>query len=101
MHRVLVLYGQPADPDQFRSHYEQTHIPLAKKIPGLQAMHVAFDVTSPRGPSPYFCTVELDFEDAGAMAAGLGSPEGQAAAADVVNFAPEGATLVSYDVNNV
>src|SRR3954469_13493683 len=32
MHRLLVLYPQPSDPEHFRSYYESTHLPLVAKL---------------------------------------------------------------------
>ena len=37
MHKFVVLYNQPEDPEHFRSYYESTHIPLAAGLPGLKA----------------------------------------------------------------
>jgi uncharacterized protein (TIGR02118 family) len=34
MIQTLVLYNAPADTVAFQRYYHQTHIPLAKKIPG-------------------------------------------------------------------
>ena len=39
MHRVLALYGMPKDSEHFRRYYEQTHVPIARKIPGLKRFH--------------------------------------------------------------
>jgi uncharacterized protein (TIGR02118 family) len=38
MHRVLVLYLPPKDPQACREYFENTHIPLASKIPGQRTM---------------------------------------------------------------
>ena len=34
MARLLVLYKAPKDASAFDKHYAETHIPIAKKIPG-------------------------------------------------------------------
>ena len=98
MHRLLVLYPPPADPDHFRSHYEGTHIPLVAKMPGIRGYRYSFDITAARGESPYFCVFEADFDDAAALAAGRGSPERQAVAADVQNYATGGVTVLDYEM---
>jgi uncharacterized protein (TIGR02118 family) len=98
MHKLVVLYPPPPDPAAFRAYYEGTHIPLAAKLPGMRAHRYAFDVGSPAGESPYFCIFEADFDDAAAMGAAMGSPEGQVVAADVPNYAPPGVVMLSYDV---
>lgn len=99
MHRALALYGTPTDPDHFRRYYESTHIPIARTIPGVKGLRWSFDVQAlTGGESPYFCVAELDFESAEALQAALETPEGQATAADVPNYATGGVTIVHYDV---
>ena len=99
MHRMLVLYPPPSDPDAFRSYYVDTHLPLAEKIPGLRSYTYGFDLATPDGSdSPYFAKFEGEFDDEASFLAGLGSPEGQAAGADLANFATGGAVLLHYDV---
>jgi uncharacterized protein (TIGR02118 family) len=98
MHKLVVLYPPPVDPDAFRAYYESTHVPLAATLPGLRAYRYALDVGSPGGESPYFCIFEGEFDDAAALGAAMSSPEGQKVAADVPNYATGGATLITYDV---
>jgi len=59
MHRLLVLYPPPTDPDHFRSYYVDTHLPLVAKLPGLRGYRYSFDVAASEGESPYFCVFEL------------------------------------------
>jgi uncharacterized protein (TIGR02118 family) len=47
---------------------------------------------------PYHLQAELYFDSSDAMMAALGSPEGQAAAADVANFATGGVTMMTSEV---
>jgi uncharacterized protein (TIGR02118 family) len=85
MHKLTVQYTDPADPAVFEKHYREVHVPLAAKIPGLRR----FTITKPRGlgcAAPYLIA-ELWFDDAATLDAGLRSPEGVAAAADVQNLA--------------
>jgi hypothetical protein len=55
-------------------------------------------VTALGADSPYFCVFQADLDDAAALDAALGSPEGEATAADVPNYATGGALLLRYDV---
>jgi uncharacterized protein (TIGR02118 family) len=96
MHKVVVLYPPQADPARFKTYYEETHLPLARKLPGLKAMRHSFDVVSPAGESPYFCVFEAEFADGAALGAAMGSPEGQLVADDVANFADVAPTLIIY-----
>ncbi len=96
MYQVTVLYNHPTDPAEFDNHYERTHAPLAAKIPGLRRYTYSKPTTGPDGTQPAFYLVAvLDFDDEAAMGAGMSSPEGQAAAADLPNFASGGATLLT------
>ncbi len=91
MHRLLVLYPPPTDPDHFRRYYVDTHLPLVAKLPGLRGYRYSFDVVASEGESPYFCVFEADFDDAAAYRAATASAEGQATRADVPNYATGGA----------
>ena len=102
MARLLVMYRAPKDPAAFDKHYQQTHIPLAKKIPGLRKFEVnQGEIGTPAGPSPFHLIATLHFDDMAALQKALGSPEGQAAAADVPNFASGGADMLVFDSREV
>ncbi|MGX8903726.1 EthD family reductase [Streptomyces netropsis] len=100
MHRSLVLYSEPADPDHFRDYYVNHHLPLVKTWPGPLAWRYSFDVAATEGEAPYFAVFEADFADAAAMAAALASPHGQRVAADVVNYATGGWVVIHYPVQD-
>ncbi|MFW7354924.1 MAG: EthD family reductase [Brucella sp.] len=97
MHKLIALYEKPADEAQFRSHLEKVHLPLVAKFPGLRAMRHGFDVVNP-DTSSYFAVVECEFDSAEDMHAALASPESQAAADDVPNYASAGVTILTYAV---
>lgn len=102
MAKLVVLYKHPSDPSAFDAHYFSTHVPLAKKIPGLRSYEVSTGpVGGPQGESPYRLVAILKFDSAHAVQQGLGSPEGQAAAADLGNFAQAGAELLIFDTKEV
>ncbi|HYZ81318.1 MAG TPA: EthD family reductase [Solirubrobacteraceae bacterium] len=98
MHKLVVLYPPPADPDKFRSYYTSTHLKLVAKMPGLRAYRYGFDLAAPAGDSSYWCMFEADFDDINAMSAARSSPEGQAVAADVANYADQAPVMFSFDV---
>jgi uncharacterized protein (TIGR02118 family) len=98
MAQLVVLYKTPTDKAAFDKHYAQTHIPLAKKIPGVLSYTLSDgDVATPAGPSGIHLVAILEFESLAAIAAGFASPEGQAAGADVATFATGGADLLMFD----
>ncbi|HVT68583.1 MAG TPA: EthD family reductase [Trebonia sp.] len=98
MHVLTVCYGQPQDPGAFDSYYTSTHAPLAKKLPGLTSFTYRHCASLDGSPPPYYLLAELAFPSGEALDAALSSAEGQAAAADVANFATGGATMfVAHD----
>jgi uncharacterized protein (TIGR02118 family) len=87
MAQLLALYHQPADPAAFDRYYFETHVPLAKKVPGLRSyVRQRRPVNVIAGsPAPHFIA-ELSFDSMADLQAALSSPEGQAAAGDLSNF---------------
>ncbi|MGV0625325.1 EthD family reductase [Mycolicibacter minnesotensis] len=96
MYRLVVLYGPPADADHFRDHYRDVHLPLVRAIPGVSNISYSHGVDALGGPSPYYSVFQADFDSADAFAAGMDSPEGQLAAADIPNYASGGATILHF-----
>ena len=100
MIQLTVLYGKPQDPAAFDRHYQQTHAVLAQKIPGLKGYTVNKPASlNPQEPAPYYLIADLYFENMAALQTALQSPEGQAAAGDLQNFASGGATLLAGEVS--
>ena len=102
MAEVLVIYKTPKDPAAFDKYYAETHIPLAKKLPGLRKYQISQGpVASPAGASGVHLIATLSFDSMAALQAALGGPEGQAAAGDLPNFATGGVDLMFYDTREV
>lgn len=100
MHKLLVLYPEPADPDHFRDYYVSTHLPLVARMPGLLACRYSFEVTATRGESPYFAVFEAEFADAAALTAARASAQGQEVSADVANYATGGVVAIDFPLQN-
>ncbi|HEY3560664.1 MAG TPA: EthD family reductase [Kribbella sp.] len=100
MHKLLVLYPEPTDPDHFRDYYVSKHLPLVARMPGLLAWRYSFDVAATHGQAPYFAVFEAEFADADAMTAARSSPEGQQVSADVANYATGGAVVIDFPIQN-
>jgi uncharacterized protein (TIGR02118 family) len=95
MVKLTVLYGPPTDPAAFDDYYTNTHVPLVDRMPGLQRFEASRVVAAPDGDEPpYYRIAELWFESQEALQASMGSPEGQATAGDIPNFASGGATVL-------
>src|SRR6202012_3301571 len=100
MAHVVVMYKTPKDAAAFDQHYATTHIPLAKKIPGLRKYEVSRGpVMTPFGPSPYHLVATLHFDDMRAMQPSCASPEGRAAGADAQSIAD--LEILLYDDHEV
>lgn len=98
MVKLIVLYGQPADPTAFDAHYFSAHADLVARMPGVRRFEVARCNSLDGTPPPYYMQAELWFDDGAALQECFASPEGQAAAGDVPNFATGGATMLVGDV---
>jgi len=98
MASLVVLYKTPKDAPAFDKYYAETHIPIAKKIPGLRRYEISRGaVASPAGPSGIHLVATLSFDSMAALQSALGTAEGQAAAADVQKFATGGADMLMFD----
>ncbi len=87
MIKLVVLYRKPADVAAFDKYYNETHTPLARKLPGLKKLEVCRFFGSPGGEPKFYLMAEMYFESKDALFAALGSPEGKAAGKDVMSFA--------------
>jgi uncharacterized protein (TIGR02118 family) len=103
MAKVYAMYKRPADPAAFDRYYYGTHVPIAKRIPGLRHYEVTTgSVTAVGGAdAPYHLIAVLTFDSLAAVEAALVSPEGQATAADLGNFATAGVDLYVADTQSI
>jgi uncharacterized protein (TIGR02118 family) len=63
MAQLLALYHQPPDPAAFDRYYFETHVPIAKKVPGLRSYIVNDGPLNliAGSPAPYLIA-ELSFD---------------------------------------
>jgi uncharacterized protein (TIGR02118 family) len=102
MAHVVVMYKTPKDAAAFDKHYFETHIPIAKKMPGLRKFEVSRGpVATPAGPSAFHLIATLYFDSMAQIQAAFASAEGKAAAADVQKFATGGADMILFDTREV
>jgi uncharacterized protein (TIGR02118 family) len=98
MARLVVVYRTPSDPEAFDRYYFKSHVPIAKKIPGLRKYEVSRGpVATPAGPSGVYLVATLHFDDLKAVQNAFASPEGQAAAADVAALATGGVDMYFFE----
>jgi len=102
MAELVVLYKTPKDTAAFDKYYFETHVPIAKKIPGLKKYTVSKGpIATPAGPSQFHLIATLTFNSLVDIQAAFGSPEGKAAAADVPKFASGGVEMQMFDTREV
>jgi uncharacterized protein (TIGR02118 family) len=95
--RLVVMYRTPKDAAAFDKYYFETHVPIAKGLPGLRKYETSQGpVATPAGASGIHLIATLHFEDMAALQKAFASTEGQAAAADVRKFAPNDADVQMF-----
>lgn len=95
MIKITLLYGHPQDPQAFERYYRETHLPLAGRMSGVARLEqTRFGPGLDAAPPEYYRMAELYFTNAAQLQTTLGSPEGQAAVADLPNFATGGVTVL-------
>lgn len=98
MAKLFAIYQQPQDAAAFDDYYFNKHVPLAKTIPGLKSYEVTTgDVMGMAGKHGVYLVAVLEFESLEAIGAAMVSPQGQATAADLANFASAGVDVMMGD----
>ncbi len=96
------MYRTPKDAAAFDEYYFRTHVPIAKKIPGIRKYEVSRGaVGTPAGASGFHLIATLHFDDMAAVARAFSSAEGQAAAADVQKFATGGVEMYVFESREI
>jgi uncharacterized protein (TIGR02118 family) len=102
MASVMVLYKTPKDAAAFDRYYMESHVPIARTIPGLRRYELSNGpVATPAGPSDVHLIATLHFDDMAAVQAAFASPEGQRAAADVQTFATGGVDMLLFESRDI
>lgn len=102
MAKLYAIYQQPADTAKFDAYYFNTHVPLAKTLPGLRSYEVTRgDVMGMAGKHAAYLVATLAFDSMAAIGAAMASPQGQATAADLANFATAGVDVMMGDTTTV
>ena len=93
---IVVLHYTPNDPKKYDEYYFTTHVPLARKLPGLRRFEVTRGpVAQHGGQSDIHMIAILHFDNVPAIHAAIESPEGQVASGDIANFAkPENVKIL-------
>jgi uncharacterized protein (TIGR02118 family) len=90
MIKYIALYRKPADVEAFDEAYFTSHLPLVERTPGLVRAEVAkvsrVFVPGFLGEHEPHVVAEMYFESAAAMKEAFGSPEWQAAGANLTEI---------------
>lgn len=102
MAKLYAIYQQPQDPAAFDHYYFNTHVPLARTIPGLLGYEVTRgNVMGMGGKHAVYLVATLEFASMQSIATAMASPEGQATAADLANFAGAGVDVMMAETARV
>lgn len=94
--KLIALYKTPDDPAAFDNAYFNTHLPLLKKVPGLQRTNI-YRITRTMMGDEYHLMAAMTFADVDALKAALRSPEMAAAGENLDSFAKDMYTLMWGD----
>ena len=101
MIKLTVLYGHPTNTQEFENYYADTHLPLAAKMKGVERLELTRFAPGPDGDQPaYYRMAELYFPTEEQMQTTMGSPEGEAALADLPKFATGGVMALTGAVES-
>lgn len=98
MVKLIAMYKKPYNTEEFDRRYFQEHVPLASKMPGLRRVEISRVLGAPQGEADYYLMAEMYFEDMESLKAAMGSPEGKAAAKDLMNFARDIVSMMFAEV---
>ena len=87
MYQLVALFRQPSDPQAFDDAYWNTHVPLAKNIPGVVSLDVSKMLPGRDGPAKYYQMAVLSFADKDSFKTAMKSPENAEAGANLMSFA--------------
>ncbi len=98
--RLVILYTQPDSPDDWDKHYLGEHMPMGRRLPGLDIIQAARMVgAADGGELPYYRVTTADFPSMEAMQAAVASPEGELATADFAAIAPPGSRILIAEID--
>ncbi len=88
------LYKTPEDKDAFLDHYNNVHVPLVNKVPGLEKTEISLVSAVFAGKKEdYFMLAQMYYPDQEIFNAAMASPENKATGDDLANFAQAGVSL--------
>ena len=83
----MALYKIPSDKESFDEYYEQTHMPITKKIPNIKEIRLGKVFGSPTGKSDLYLQAEICFEDKTSFKEAMKTKEAMDSGQDLMKFA--------------
>ena len=99
MIKLVALFTRPENVAIFDAHYDETHAPLMRKVPGLVKMEVTRNLQAFRGEPPYYLMAEMYWRNKESFDAAMASEENRAAGKDLMSFAREYVTMFYGEVD--
>lgn len=98
MATLLALFNPKEDPDVFEAHYRSTDVPIVRTIPGVERREIG-DLPGAKSDAAAPCCFLglLTFVSMAELQAGIASPEGQAAAAELADVAGDRVSLLFFE----
>ncbi|MBE3590108.1 MAG: EthD family reductase [Firmicutes bacterium] len=88
MVKLVVLFKRPENPEEFERLYRDTHLPLARRMPGVRRMELSrFTGVPGGGEPPFYRMAELYFDSLEALESSMASPESREAARNLMSIA--------------
>jgi uncharacterized protein (TIGR02118 family) len=100
MIKLVALFKRPEDTAAFDQHYDQTHAPLMRQVPGLLRMEVTRNIQSFRADPEYYLVAEMYFQDRASFDAAMASEENRTAGKDLMSFARPYVTMFYGEVDS-
>ncbi len=93
MPRLIALYKVPEDPAAFDAHFDDVHMPIIERYPGIRDIRLTRPTGVAGRPAPFHLMAEMVFDTDADLDAALSSDPGAESARDLRNFASAGVTL--------
>ena len=97
MGRIVAFHQRPPDPEAWLDYYRNVHMPIVRKIPGLQNIRWGRVLrTSDGSAPPCWLISDVYFNDVSALETALGTPEMKEAFDDTSRFILPGNVQIMF-----
>jgi uncharacterized protein (TIGR02118 family) len=97
MGRIVAFHQRPPDPETWLEYYQNVHLPIVRKIPGLQNIRWGKVLQTTDGSqAPCWLISDVYFKDMDSLEAALETPEMKEAFADTAKFILPGNVQIMF-----